>query len=91
MSKYFTMGEEVTPAPRTYVNTPDLVTGPGWSADRSDEGIFLEWDAGQLMSKYVRVAITQEEFDRLRDDPAAFDDIWVQHDPNRADPGSDGS
>jgi hypothetical protein len=89
MSEYFTMGEKVTPDVQEQSNDEDHAYGPGWAAERAaDRRIFLEWDAGQLMSKYVRAEISEDEFQALLADADAFPAIRALHDPYQ--PGSSG-
>lgn len=78
----FTIGPKITPAADTRVNDENHLYGTGWVAVRTPEGCTLSRDGGELMSQDVTVAISEEEFERLRAEPAAFYDIAVEHDPN---------
>ncbi|MBO0839424.1 MAG: hypothetical protein J2O49_01175 [Sciscionella sp.] len=56
------------------------IPGPGWLAQRAKNGVLtLGWDGGGIASKEVKVAISAEEFERLRRDPDAFMEIASRH------------
>lgn len=81
-------GPLITPGPDTRKNDENHVYGEGWHAQRTETGFSLSWDGGGLGTNVVRVVVSEDEFERLRNEPDAFYEIALKHDPNSASTGS---
>lgn len=81
-------GPLITPGPDTRKNDENHVYGEGWHAQRTETGFSLSWDGGGLGTNVVRVVVSEDEFERLRNEPAAFYEIAIKHDPNNTQAGT---
>lgn len=78
----YSFGEEqISPGPPP--SDENNVQGQGWTASRSADGYTLSWIGGELLGKEVSAEISKEEFERLRSDPSAFNEIAIKHNPER--------
>lgn len=78
----YSFGEEhVTGGPPP--SDENTVWGQGWKASRTADGFILSWLSGELVDKELTAEISREEFERLRSNPEAFDEIQFEHDPYR--------
>lgn len=69
------------------VNDADHIYGSGWFAERTSDGFVLSWlsndPVAHIVSKEVSAEISAEEFERLRSDPTAFEELALKHDPEK--------
>ncbi|RZS37845.1 hypothetical protein EV193_105405 [Herbihabitans rhizosphaerae] len=81
----YTMGPPQV-APERPPNDADNIYGPGWIARRTSDGYTLSWLINDpkvhFMSAERSTPITEAKFDRLRQNPDAFDEILREHNLN---------
>lgn len=76
--------EEPAPELPARIDDDDHVWGDGWAAYRNEDKFQMSWDGGGIVGKTVRVDISQEEFEQLRNhDLGRALELMRKHDPNR--------
>ncbi|MGH2381126.1 MAG: hypothetical protein ACRDG7_07880 [Candidatus Limnocylindria bacterium] len=87
MSEFFTLEPAPRPRPRPQSDEDNLY-GEGWNAHRTGKGCTLRWltnhpDA-QLVSAEATAAITEADFERLRQNPGTSHEIIRKYEPASA-------
>lgn len=72
-------GEKVVPKPVARVNDADNVWGPGWHAMRREGGFVLRYQTAGHGTPDEELAIGDDEFQLLRENPASFDKLLRSH------------
>ncbi len=72
-------GKKIVPAAVKHQDDDDNIWGPSWHAHRDGAGFVLDYATGDLANRQRSFTIDRAEFDQLRADPAAVDDIIRAH------------